>query len=100
MLNSKSEKFFLDIIESVYSIKIERQFLLDHRFFDGRYGEHLIEVDGERWHSLPEHKSRDAYKEQIAKKYGFQLHRIRLNSIKNVPEALETYKPLLEEIFR
>ena len=99
MLHSKSEKFFLDTIEAVYDVKIERQFPLGSRYYDGRYGQHLIEVDGYRWHSQPDDKRRDALKDRIAKKYGFQIHRIRLNKSAEVPAVLEQYRPLLNEIF-
>jgi very-short-patch-repair endonuclease len=98
-LHSQSEKFFLDVLESIYSIKIERQFMLGSRFYDGRFGTHLIEVDGLHWHSRPEDKRRDALKDRIAQKYGFQLHRIRLNRTADVPNALEQHKQVLDEIF-
>lgn len=98
-LHSKSEKFFLDICESVYGVKIERQYMLGARFYDGRFGEHLIEVDGYHWHSRPEDRRRDELKDRIAKKFGFQLHRIRLNKTAEVPMALEQYKVILNEIF-
>ena len=99
-LHSKSEKFFLDICESVYGVKIERQFLLGSRFYDGRFGNHLLEIDGSRWHSRPADRERDLLKERIAKKFGFELHRIRLNKTDEVPMALEQYKELLDEIFK
>ena len=99
-LHSKSEKFFLDICESIYGIKIERQFLLGQRFYDGRFGEHLIEVDGARWHSRPKDKRNDELKNRIAEKYGFKIHRIKLNKTDEVPMALEEYKNLLDEIFK
>jgi very-short-patch-repair endonuclease len=98
-LHSKSEKLFLDTLEAVFSVKIERQFMLDSRFFDGRFGEHLIEVDGFYWHSKPAAVRKDALKDHIAQKYGFKLHRIRLNKSSEVPMALEQYKTLLKEIF-
>jgi very-short-patch-repair endonuclease len=90
----------LDICESVYGIKIERQYILGSRFYDGRYGNHLLEIDGVKWHSKPDAIVRDQLKEQIAKKFGFELHRIILNKIEEVPAVLVQYKALLDEIFK
>ena len=98
-LYSKSEKFFLDVIEEMYNVKIDRQYMLRNRFFDGRFGDHLLEIDGERWHSRPEDRKRDFLKDKLAERYGFKLHRIRLNNVRGVPMAIAQYKTLLEEIF-
>lgn len=97
---SKSEKKFLDQVETIYGIEIERQFPLSYRFYDGRYKEHLFEIDGEKWHSSPVHKKRDSWKNKLAVKFGFNLHRIKLNSLKEVPIVLEENKELLEGIFK
>lgn len=99
-LHSQSEKFFLDVVEAIYGVKIERQYLLGSRFYDGRFGDHLLEIDGYRWHSRPKDRKNDELKDFIAKKFGFQIHRIRLNKTAEVPKALEQYKELLEEIFK
>lgn len=99
-LHSKSEKLFLDIVEVVYGVKIERQYLLGSRFYDGRFGDHLLEIDGLRWHSRPKDRKNDELKNFIAKKFGFKIHRIRLNKTDEVPMVLEQYKGLLDEIFK
>jgi len=96
---SKSEKFFLDTVESMYGVTIERQFVLSSRYYDGRFGDHLLEIDGSRWHSKPSDKRRDVLKDKLAVKYGFQLHRIKLDRLRDVPMAIEQSKPLLDEIF-
>lgn len=98
-MTSASEEAFFNAVEELYKIKINRQFPLDYRFFDGQYGMVLIECDGERWHSRPKHKRRDALKDEIARKHGFKLYRIKLNRVRDVPQAIEENKQLLSEIF-
>jgi len=97
--SSESEKLFLDQLEIIYNIKIERQFCLHYRFFDGRYNNCLLEIDGRKWHSKKKDVLRDKWKEMIAIRNGFKLYRIELNNKKEIPIALEKNKLLLEEIF-
>jgi very-short-patch-repair endonuclease len=96
---SMSETKFLDILEVLYNVKIERQFKLNHRYYDGRYGEYLIEVDGEKWHSKPKDQLRDKLKDKIAAKNGFKLCRIVLNSSRDIPKVLLHNSELLKELF-
>ena len=42
---------------------------------------------------------RDNFKESSAKKYGFSLYRIKLNSSKEIPKVLELNKQIFESIF-
>jgi hypothetical protein len=98
-LSSESEKLFLDQLESIYNIKIERQFRLHYRFFDGRYKNCLLEIDGKKWHSKQKDILRDKWKDMIAIRNGFKLYRIELNNRREIPIALEKNKQILEEIF-
>ena len=98
-LSSESERLFLDQIETIYNIKIERQFCLHYRFFDGRYKNFLLEIDGKHWHTKRSAILRDKWKEMIAEKNGFKLYRIELNNRREIPIVLEKNKTLLEEIF-
>jgi very-short-patch-repair endonuclease len=98
-LFSQSEKNFLDQLELIYGVKIERQFALHYRFYDGRWKDVLLEIDGYKWHSKKKAILRDKYKDSIAKKFGFRIFRISLNNIREIPKVLEENKLLLEEIF-
>lgn len=96
---SKSASFFLDRIEEAYNIKLEREYEIEHRYFDGRYNNVLLEVDGEYWHSTPDAIGRDKHKNCLAKNAGFTLVRIPVNNIKEVEPALKKYAPALDIIF-
>lgn len=56
---SDMEKKFIDLIEQIYGIDVERQVLMffetinSHRSFDGRYKNILIEFQGSYWHCDP-----------------------------------------------
>ncbi len=98
-MTSKSEKFLLDSLETIYNIKIERQYQINHKYFDGRYAMHIIECDGSRWHSNKKDLKNDIFKDEIAKRNGFEMHRIQLNRIKEVPKCLQENKLLFDKIF-
>ncbi len=76
---SRLSTHILNEIEKQLGIKIEREFWIDGKSFDGRWKKMLIEIDGVYWHSLPRVKENDELKNQIAEKYGFRLHRIQTN---------------------
>ena len=88
-LQSKSATTFLDCIEKMIHTKIEREFELGGRFFDGKLGNILIEVDGRYWHT---DNPIDALKEEIAKKHKFVLMRFEVNNEREIPSVLETIK--------
>lgn len=95
---SKSATAFLDKIEQKFNIKIEREFPIKYRYFDGKFKNYLIEVDGEYWHSDPDQKQIDEYKNQLAKGNGFKLIRCTVNNIKEIDSALSKYGPVLATI--
>ena len=97
---SNSERLFLDIMEAVYNIKIERQFSLNGKYYDGKLNNILIEIDGAKWHRSKKQKENDLLKEEIAKQNNYEIYRIKLNSIQEIPEAIHKNKELLNKIFK
>lgn len=101
---SKSCTSFLNAIEQHYGIKIQREYTLDGRLFDGKWNNILIEVDGSYWHDPREHGDgvwiNDNWKSIIAAKNGFELLRFTVNDIKQVNEVLSSYKDDLDKIFK
>ena len=95
---SKSGTTFLDKIEQLFNIKIEREFELSHRYFDGRYKNYLIEVDSDYWHSAKKAQIIDAQKTQLAKKNGFKLFRVKVNNLKEVEPAIQKYISVLSTL--
>lgn len=79
---SKFETQILDELEKQNNIKIERQFALQGKLYDGHCGKYLFEIDGSYWHSLPRVIENDFKKDKIAKDSGFEL--IRLKSLKDI----------------
>lgn len=94
---SKSGTLFLDTIEGLYEVKIEREFNIAQSFFDGRYGQVLIEVDGQHWHE--QHKVNDTFKTYLARTRGYKLYRFIVNNTDEVEGKILEYKNKLEEIF-
>lgn len=89
MFISKSAKLFLDALENVWGNKIEREFELGGRFFDGKVGNLLIEVDSKYWHNRPDRICVDAEKELIAKNNGFELRRFNVNDESDISSVLQ-----------
>ena len=95
---SKSATAFLNKIEHLFNIQIEREFELSHRYFDGRYKNHLIEIDSDYWHSSKKAHAIDTLKTQLAKDAGFKLIRVKVNDIKKVTPVIQQYMPVLTTI--
>lgn len=98
--SSKSELAFLKKCEDLFSINLERQFELGNRFFDARYKNILIEVDGKYWHKYDKVNLNDELKEQIAQQNGFKLYRFEINGIKEIDNKISLYHDTLNEIFK
>lgn len=96
---SASETEFLNRVEKMFDVTINRQFPLEYWFYDGQYGMHLFEIDGTKFHSRPKSKKRDAVKDEVAKRYGFQLHRIKLDRVRDVTLAIMENTNTLNKIF-
>lgn len=89
-LQSKSATKFLDGLEKKWNVKIEREFELSGRFFDGRIKNLLIEVDSSWWHNNEKQIIIDQLKERIAKSNGYVIKRFRINNIKSVQVVLDS----------
>ena len=94
---SNCGKLFLDTLERIYNIKIEREFLLQGYYYDGRIDEVLIETDGTFWHKNT--GERDQRKTLVANKHGYQLFRIELDSVEEVEKAIQDNKVRLDSLF-
>jgi len=93
---SKSGTLFLNRVEKKFRVKIEREFKLENRYFDGKVDAILIEIDCNYWH----HKNRtDAVKNALARKYGFKLVRFVVNEKQEIPSRLKQYASRLEKLF-
>ena len=81
LFSSKPCTKILDSLEEYLGIKIRREFPIHDnkcglKFYDGQWKRMLIEVDGSYWHSKPEQKINDMFKDYIASKHGYRLYRI------------------------
>lgn len=76
--SSKIEVLILDRLQKEFGVPIERQFRIGRKSFDGKIGNILIEIDGERWHSTPEAVKRDSEKDKLATSLGYIMLRIRI----------------------
>ena len=87
---SKSSNTLLDNLGLHLNTKVERELQIDNKFYDGYVPELklLIEVDGIRFHSSPEQKLNDLYKENLAKENDFNFIRITCDNLKEVPTIL------------
>jgi very-short-patch-repair endonuclease len=95
---SKTENIVLKKIENLFKIKIQRQFELDGKFYDGKYKKYLLEIDGVAWHSKPEQILNDELKNIIAKKNNYKLIRIRIPTIKSINVCLLSKHKILSEM--
>lgn len=58
----------------------------------------IVEMDGDFWHSLPEHVERDKKFDETALRYGYEVIRIKESTVKSNPSTLdEQLLPLLKE---
>jgi len=94
---SKSATLFLDKIEELFNIKIEREYNIAQSFFDGHYNNILLEVDSDYWHKRT--KVNDTFKTYLARTHGYELHRFKIDRIDEVESKILEYKKKLEEIF-
>jgi hypothetical protein len=85
---SKSCRKFLNRLENILEIKIEREFMLDYRFFDGKYKNILFEIDGPFYHSLPRQKKIDILKNNIALKNNFKLYRFEVGNVSEINKVI------------
>ena len=99
MLNvSNSETLFFDKCEELFSVQLERQYNIRNKFFDARYKNILIEIDGSYWHDNGRNKN-DLIKEKLASDNGFKLYRLKVDSVNDVDNKISSYFNILNEIF-
>jgi len=89
--SSKSATMFLDEVEKKYGVRIEREFRLSNRFFDGRVGRILLEVDGKYWHEKSRQRRIDIVKDTLAAKNGFTIHRFIVSREGEVQKKITEY---------
>jgi very-short-patch-repair endonuclease len=94
---SYTENIILKKLEKFLNIKIERQFFLNGRYFDGRYKNILLEVDGVFWHSKTKDLINDHEKDKIARMHGFKLIRLRISSLKDINNVIASNIRLIRE---
>lgn len=93
---SQSATMFLDAVEKLYGVVIEREVNVGGRLFDGSVGKVLLEVDGEYWHTL---NQTDAIKTDIALRNGYILERFIVNEKREVVRRLQQYTDRLYTLF-
>jgi very-short-patch-repair endonuclease len=91
---SKCADRLLDKIEQFLQYPINREYSVENKVYDGYISRLnlLIESDGSYWHSIPEQKLNDRFKDELAKKHGFILLRFKNDSELDANIAFEQFK--------
>lgn len=91
---SKCANSLLIKIEQYLQYKIEREYQIKDKFFDGYIPELnlLIESDGKYWHSTKKAKEIDNIKNTLAREVGLNLFRVTNDSELEVETAFEKFK--------
>lgn len=97
---SKSETQFLDILQEILNIKIERHYEITTKEYDGRYKNILFEVDGEYWHNKTHHKENDVTKNDLANANGYILFRFIVNEVSEINNRVLEYDNVIKNIKR
>lgn len=87
----------LDRVDLLLDAPMQREYPLKGKFFDG-YIPHLhllIESDGTYWHSSADVLQNDRNKTQIARKFNLTLVRVRVNTLKDIPKAINKIRRYL-----
>ena len=92
---SKSCVEFLNKLENMFDVKIEREIQLSGKFYDGKFNNILIEVDSDYWHNI---NKTDDIKNEIAKNNNFILYRFKVNGIKEVDAVINKNLDALKNI--
>lgn len=84
-LSSKTENEYFNILKYYYGNDIQRGFYLEGKYFDFiLLNKIIIEYDGDYWHNLLKNKENDIIKDNIAKKNGYIIFRVKESECKNV----------------
>lgn len=93
--SSKPETEFFNVLR-FYFKDISKQFRLENKIYDIKLGDKiLIEFDGTYWHSLPGRKESDKIKNEISKRNGYTLIRVKDTEAKNL-EILQKIAEIYE----
>jgi very-short-patch-repair endonuclease len=76
--SSRIERLIILLIERKLGIKMQRQFRLKGKYYDGKYKNVLLEIDGVFWHRTPRQLANDLLKDQIAIENGYKIYRIKV----------------------
>ena len=99
MKSSRIEKLILYKLEKYFKVKIQRQFKLENKYFDGKFGNNLIELDGIYWHRTKKQLTNDTYKNHLAEKHGYKIYRFKVIN-KDVNALIGSNIKTLNEIFK
>lgn len=91
-MSSQSATLFLDTIETLFDITIQREFEVGGYLFDGCVGNVLFEIDGEYWHRTVKAKQRDSLKCKIAQQHGFFIRHFVVNHKREVAFRIRQYQ--------
>lgn len=83
--SSKPEIEFYNVLKYFFGNNLKKQHKLEGKIYDMLLlDDILIEFDGDYWHSIPENIKNDKIKNEIAKRNGFDLIRIRESESNNL----------------
>lgn len=97
---SKSEIQFLNKLQEILNIEIERHYAITTKEYDGRYKNILFEVDGEYWHNMTHHKENDFIKDDLANANGYILFRFIVNEVSEIHKRILEYDGVIKNIRR
>ena len=105
-LPSKSSQQFLDKIEMMFSCKIDREYKLQYggkpnqvRYYDGKFKNVLIELDGTYFHSTKKAQKNDTFKAHLAERFRYEVLRFELNSVSEIDRVLAENLDTLKTVF-
>ena len=99
MKSSRIERLILHKLERYFKVKIQRQFKLEGKYFDGKFKNVLIELDGIYWHRTKKQLTNDTYKNHLAEKHGYKIYRFKVIN-KDVNALIGSNIKTLNEIFK
>jgi hypothetical protein len=97
---SKVGTKFLDELERLFSVEIEREVVIDGHPFDGRVADILFETDGSYWHGLPRVRKRDVVVQKISSRHGFKLLRFSgIDDLRKISSYVSKYEKCVRDVF-
>jgi len=99
MRSSKIERLIIIKLERYFKVKVEKQFKLQGKYYDFKFGNNLVELDGVYYHRTPKQLYNDRLKDTIAERFGYKIHRIKM-AISDSDAIITANLKLLNEIFK